>query len=196
MEDPRNFNDQYTRESPPWEIGAPQPSVMEAFNQGLIKGKVLDVGCGTGQNSVWLAKAGADVTGIDISSVAVERAKKLAQKSGVNATFAVASALDFSSEARFQTVLDSAVFHIFDDSDQARYLDSVKQVLKPGGAMVGFGFSELEPEGWGPRRLSEENLRETYRKDWVIESLERISFQLQRDEPVHAWRWVASLKGG
>ncbi len=194
LEDPRDFDSQYTRDTPPWEIAAPQPCVVDAYEAGLLTGGLLDIGCGTGQNAVWLAGSGVDVTGMDISRIAIDRARKLALEKGVAADFVIGSALNFSPSTRYQTLMDSAVFHIFPDDEQERYLEGAKRILAPGGSFVGFCFSEKEPDGWGPRRLSEEQLRARFENGWSLESLERVFFKLNRNEPVHAWRWLARAK--
>ncbi|MCW3995547.1 MAG: class I SAM-dependent methyltransferase [Candidatus Bathyarchaeota archaeon] len=97
--------DEYYREYPledlGWELGKPRPILVEYVEKGLIpKGKALDICCGAGTNTVYLAKNGFEVTGIDISRTAVEIAKQKARQANVSVNFLVESFinLSFSSE--------------------------------------------------------------------------------------------------
>jgi 2-polyprenyl-3-methyl-5-hydroxy-6-metoxy-1,4-benzoquinol methylase len=75
----------------PWDIGRPQPVFIQAADQ--ITGSILDAGCGTGDNVLFLAERGHKVTGIDFLREPIERAKENAAKRGVKATFLVLDAL-------------------------------------------------------------------------------------------------------
>ena len=186
------FDHLYQFESPPWEIQRPQTCVQNAFRGGDIEGPVLDLGCGTGHNTVWMAEQGLVATGIDVSAVAIQRARALASQAQANVTFDVADARSYVSKEKFQTIVDSAVFHIFDDEDQSRYLHAAKNALVAGGRLVGFGFSDEEPGDWGPRRLSKSQLELCFADGWDLVSLDKVAYEIVRDEPVKAWRWIAT----
>src|SRR6202521_1766810 len=102
------FDKAYTSGRPPWDIGQPQPAFVALAGAGRITGKVLDVGCGTGENALFLCQRGLEVGGLDLSSVAIAEARTKAQARGVVARFVVGSALDvLSLEETFDTVIDS-----------------------------------------------------------------------------------------
>jgi SAM-dependent methyltransferase len=61
---------------PPWDIGGPQPEIVRLAEEGAIRGVVLDVGCGTGENALYLDGRGCDVWGIDFIPKAIERARE------------------------------------------------------------------------------------------------------------------------
>ena len=85
----------YTGGTPaPWDIGRPQPGFVRLADGGRLTGRLLDAGCGTGENALLAASRGADVTGIDVAQSAIERARAKASQRGLTARFEVADALD------------------------------------------------------------------------------------------------------
>jgi 2-polyprenyl-3-methyl-5-hydroxy-6-metoxy-1,4-benzoquinol methylase len=110
-----------TSTSPPWDIGRPQPAFVRLADTGLLSGRLLDAGCGTGEQTLLAASKGANALGIDISPRAIQRARDKAAERGIAARFEVADALNlWQFGLAFDTVIDSGVFHIFDDEDRAR----------------------------------------------------------------------------
>ncbi len=128
--------DAWYQGTPPWEIGGPQPAFVALADLGAIHGRVLDVGCGTGENALMLADRGFDVPGIDAAPTAFGLAKGKAAERGINIRFVVWNALDFESFGdQFNTVIDSALFHVFDDERRARYVEGLATILRPGGRL-------------------------------------------------------------
>lgn len=147
---PAVFDRAYAEGDPPWVIGEPQPAVVTLADRGVLTGRVLEPGCGTGEHTVHLTRLGLDVLGTDASPTAIARARDRARAHGVAARFAVADALHPGELGRFDTVLDSALFHLFDAGDQARYARALSGLLVPGGtvhllALARTGGRELGP---------------------------------------------------
>ncbi|NUP13586.1 MAG: class I SAM-dependent methyltransferase [Polyangiaceae bacterium] len=176
--------------TPPWDIGRPQRSFKELLDKGGVRGPILDVGCGTGENALAFAAAGYEVTGVDIIARAIDKARDKARERGVSATFEVADALELGKLQRsFSSVVDSAVFHVFNDEDRVRYVASLAHVLEPGGRYYMLSFSDAEPTDWGgPRRISRAEIEEAFRDGWKIESIEPTRLETTfHENGGHAW---------
>jgi SAM-dependent methyltransferase len=113
----------YTADTPaPWDIGRPQPTFVRLADEGRLTGRLLDAGCGTGENALLAASRGADVTGIDVAPTAIARARAKASERGLTARFEIADALDLGRlSLTVDTVIDSGVFHVFGDDDRAQW---------------------------------------------------------------------------
>ena len=161
--------------SPPWDNNAPSESVIAWQTRGWVHGDVLDIGCGLGDNAVYLAKNGHTVTGLDISPTALATAEQRAKDAGVDVTFAVADStkLDDYSDA-FDTVIDSGLFHSLDDEGRRSYVAAVHRATRSGATLLLSCFSDANPVGeeWRPA-VSESTLRDVLGgAGWDIASLE------------------------
>ena len=177
----------------PWDTGQPQPEIVRLASEGGFAGTVLDVGCGTGENALWLAESGLEVTGIDASPTAIASARAKAAARRVAARFEVADALDLRAlRRRFESALDCGLFHVLDDAERRRYAQSLAEALGPGAQAHVLCFSDEEPPGPGPRRIAEWDLRSAFLGLFVVSRLRRGLFQ-SRIHPGGAKAWVATL---
>ncbi|KUH96731.1 SAM-dependent methyltransferase [Mycolicibacterium acapulense] len=168
------FDDAYKSGTAPWVIGEPQPAIVGLERAGLIRGAVLDVGCGAGEHTILLAGLGYDVLGVDYAPSAVEHARRNAEVKGVEARFEVADAMDLG-EAAYGTIVDSALFHIFDETDRARYVRSLHAACRPGGLVHVLALSD-RGRGFGPQ-VSESDIRDAFGDGWVLESLGETTYR-------------------
>ncbi len=170
------FASMYEKQAP-WDIPGPQPAIVELEEAGAIGGDVLDVGCGTGENALYLASRGHTVWGIDFVPTAIERARAKAKERGIDVRFQVGDALKLSELGRtFDAVIDSGLFHTFSDEDRAKYVESLSSVIRPGGTYHVLCFSDQEPAGEGPRRVSEAELRRAFERGWNVQEIRAIRF--------------------
>ena len=169
------FDDAYKTRTAPWVIGEPQPAIVELQRAGLIHSKVLDIGCGTGEHTIMLTRLGYDVLGIDFAPHAVEQARANAAEQGVDAGFEVADAMNLDPEPGYQTIVDSALFHIFDDADRARYVRSLHTAVRPVGVVHVLALSDAG-RGFGPQ-VSEAQIREAFGDGWTLEALDTTTYR-------------------
>ncbi|HUC36000.1 MAG TPA: methyltransferase domain-containing protein [Acidimicrobiales bacterium] len=185
---PDDFDESYTG-TPPWDIGRPQPVFLQLAEAGDIRGRVLDAGCGTGEHVLMVAERGLDATGVDSSPRAIAAAQRKAADRGLTARFLVWDALKLAElEEHFDTVIDSGLFHVFDDDHRARYIEALGSVLDPGARYIMCCFSERQPGDWGPRRVRQDEIRAAFSVGWKVESIEAAHFDTNLDPPiVQAW---------
>ena len=185
----------------PWDIGRPQPAIIKLAEAGQVRGSVLDVGCGTGENVLYLAARGHDCWGIDFVPVAIERAKAKAAQRGSNAHFIVGNALELSKlERQFDTVIDCGLFHTFTDEERPVFVKELAEVFRPGGLLHILCFSDEEPGTEGPRRVSQQEIRNSFRDGWKVHRIEPIRFEaLERPDgptfsPGGPKAWLATME--
>jgi len=194
------WNASYTAAAPaPWDIGRPQTAVVALADAGLLAGRTLDAGCGTGEHTLLAASRGADAIGIDIAPAAIERARAKAADRGLPARFEVADllALPPALAGPVDTVLDCGVFHVFGDDDRPRYVASLAAVLRPGGRVYLMCFSDRQPGDWGPRRVRQDELRAAFSDGWTVESITPAVFEINQVQDEHTVQaWLAVLRRG
>ena len=187
----------YTGGTPaPWDIGRPQPALVRLADEGRLTGRLLDAGCGTGENALLAAGRGADVTGIDVAPTAIARARAKAAARGLAARFEVADALDLGRLGiTADIVIDSGVFHVFGDDDRARYVASLAAVLRPGGVCYLMCFSDRQPGTWGPRRVRADELRAAFSDGWAVESITADTFDVNpMNGTTQVQAWLAVIR--
>ncbi len=180
--------------SPPWDIGRPQPDFVRLAEARKLQGRVLDAGCGTGEHVMLAASYGAEAMGMDLAELAIERARAKARQRGVHARFEVGDVLHLDRLGLvFDVITDSGVFHVFDDEERPVYVGSLRSALRPGGMYYMMCFSDSEPGDWGPRRVSEAELRAAFADGWSIRSIEPAMFAVAIDDN-GARAWLATIE--
>jgi cyclopropane fatty-acyl-phospholipid synthase-like methyltransferase len=179
---------------PAWDIGRPQPALVSLASSGAIAGRVLDIGCGTGEHVLMAAASGLDATGVDVSAAAVRLAAAKARDRGVSEVrFVAGDVLEASTveslDGPFDTIIDCGVFHVFSDDDRRRYVGCVRTLVRDGGRYVMLVFSDEEPPGWGPRRITQDEIRTALVDGWRIESI-TTAFMETRIQPARPRCWL------
>jgi SAM-dependent methyltransferase len=174
-----DWDDSYAGPPPPWDIGRPQAAFVRLAEAGALAGALLDAGCGTGEHTILAARQNARALGVDVSPLAIEIARRKAAERGVDTSFQVLDALRLDTLGQaFDTIIDSGLFHVFDDATRHQYVSAVHSVIRPGGHLHLMCFSERQAGDWGPRRLSEDELRAAFKSGWRIDSLAPDRFEI------------------
>jgi SAM-dependent methyltransferase len=161
---------------PPWNIGEPQPELAALIAAGKFHSDLLDAGCGYAELSLTLAAQGYTVVGIDLTPTAVAAATKAAQERGLsNASFVQADITSFTGyDGRFNTVVDSTLFHSLPVEGRDGYLNSIHRAAAPGASYYVLVFAKgafpAEREA-KPNEVDEDELRSAVSKYWEIDEI-------------------------
>jgi SAM-dependent methyltransferase len=178
----------------PWDIEGPQPAIVRLADAGAFSGDVLDAGCGTGENGLYVAALGLRVLGFDVAETAVAMAREKAAARGLDARFEVADALRLDRLGRtFDTVLDCGLFHTFDRDERRGYVTGLAAVTRRGGHVHVLCFSDAEAEPPVPHPVGERELRDAFSAGWSVVSIapERVG---TRFHPHGAPAWLATFE--
>jgi SAM-dependent methyltransferase len=139
----------------------PAGELVRALEEGLVQpGTVLELGCGTGADAVYLAQKGFEVTAVDLSPLALERAHVLAEEVGVLVRFVLADVFEFAkSKETFDLVYDAGFYHFIRQYDLSRFLDLLWRVTRPGSHYLSLAGSTEETADGGPPQVSEDEIR-------------------------------------
>ncbi len=166
----------------PWDIGRPQDAVVQLVDKGAFTGSVLDIGCGLGDNAIYLASRGLDVTAIDSAPTAVETAKSRATTAGVKVEFGVSDATSLAGfEGRFDTILDSGLYHCLTAEDRKLYVDALARVGRSGARLHLLSFTNELPEAHFLVPVTEDTLRADFVGAWSVESLTSVRYETTLD---------------
>jgi len=163
--------------TPTWDLGRPQGAVVRLADAGVFEPRgaaILDVGCGTGEHALFFAGRGHRVAGVDLAAEAIARARAKADDRELAADFLVHDALDLAALGRtFDVALDVGLFHTLGDEDRPRYAASLASAVRPGGRAFVLCWSDRNPFGFGPRRITRRELRTTFRAaaGWRVEPI-------------------------
>ena len=179
------WNEVYESETvPPWNIGEPQPALVDVVKSKGLFGRVLDIGCGTGTHALWATERGHTAVGVDVSETGIEQAQTKAESRNLDATFRVANALDLPADVgTFDTVMDSGLFHVFEKTQRVTYARELARVVSVGGFVFLVGFTEGAPEDWGPNPFTPEDVRAAFRNEWDVIETRDAEFKT-RETPV------------
>ncbi len=163
---------------PPWDIGRPQRAFVEAADR--VTAEVLDAGCGTSENALFFAERGHPVLGFHFLEGPIQEARRKAKERGLDAEFVPMDALTLGSlDRQFDGVIDSGLFHVFDDEDRARYVAGLAYVTRPGGRLFLLCFSDEEPGTQGPRRVTQQEIRDSFADGWAVEEVRTARYEVR-----------------
>lgn len=193
----RDWNEHYASGQTPWDSGEPDPALVEAVEAKTIRpGRALDVGCGTGTNALWLAAHGFDVLGIDVSPLAIDRARARMGGGAHACRFEVLDFLLDPPQGPFDFVFDRGCFHVFDEPEvRAHFAAIVAAVLAPDGVWLSLiGSTEGAPRETGPPRRSARDIVSAVEPVLEIVQLRSIHFDLNLDVPPAAWLCLSRVR--
>ena len=186
---------------PSWETGRLQPVVERLLARGRSPAPSSTPAVARGAPPCASPSDGHPVVGIDIAARAVALARQLAAEAGVPARFMVGDALELATATgvlaeSFDTVLDVGLFHVLQPADRGRYAASLASAVPPGGTALVVAWSDRNPFGYGPERVTRRAIRAAFGRTsgWRVESIEEEQLESRLGTGVvHAW--LASSAG-
>jgi SAM-dependent methyltransferase len=151
----------YREGTPPWETGLPAAELVRTVREGLLpRGAALELGCGTGADAVYLASSGFDVTAVESSPTALDRARTRAELAGVSICFVLDDVFKFARNCgTFDLVYDAGFYHFIRRTDLDRFLDVLWRVTHPGSYYFTLAGATGEEAEGGPPQVSQEQIR-------------------------------------
>jgi len=185
------FDEYYRRGDMPWDIGKPDFNLIEIVKTASIKPcKAMEIGCGTGDNAIWLAQQKFEVVACDASEAAIDKAKRKAQQAGVVCGFRVADLLESHlRERQFSFAFDRGCFHTVDlGKDRKRFAQQVNFHLADGGVWLSLiGSADEKRVGLGPPQRTAKDIVSAVEPYFEILSLVSGHFGSNSPDPPRAW---------
>lgn len=181
---------------PPWDTGRPSTELKSLVEQKVLRPcRVLELGCGTGVNSVYLASQGFEVTAIDVAPTAIQAAEERARKAGVKVRWIHADVLNPPALEPFDLIFDRGCYHGVRRQNAAGYLKTVKSLCQPGGRiLILAGNANEPPPAYGPPRVEETELVGDFAAAFDFERLREIRFDTANPDAQGALAWSLLLR--
>lgn len=188
----KRYRERYNSGDTPWDVSQPDFNLIEVVTEKpILRCKVLDIGCGTGDNSIWLAQKRFQVIGTDISDIAIEKAKEKASKANAKCDFILVDFFKNKIEgAPFGFVFDRGCFHSFSaEDDRRRFAQNVAAHLEEAGLWLTIvGNADEDRQGPGPPQWAALDIVLAVESYFEILSLQSSHFGSYRSIPPRAWR--------
>jgi SAM-dependent methyltransferase len=197
MSDLAHWNDRYRSGQTPWDTGQPSSELARVVAEAPIShGRALELGCGTGANAVWLAQQGFDVTAIDGSTLAIERATQRAKAAGVVVRFLVADVLAPPRDigGPFDFLFDRGCYHAVRRDKVASYLRTLRIVTHAGSLGLVLAGNAREPHDPGPPVVTEAEIRAELGSVFEIVKLWEFYFDQVEEVGVRFLAWSCLLR--
>jgi SAM-dependent methyltransferase len=178
----------------PWHLPAFDPDLRSALEAtGMRRLKILEVGCGLGNQAWFMAQLGHDVTATDISPAAIERARSLHP----GPRFLVDDITRTELGDTFDLIVDRGCLHVLDPEAHGAYLQSLASLVRPGGLVFVKVFSqENRKTSFGPQRFSQLGLVRLFTGSFSLVRVQRTVYQGSTPHSPRAWFAVARRRLG
>jgi len=185
-----DWEEMYRRGTPSWDTGRPAAELARVLDEGLLRpGSVLELGCGTGADAILLAHRGFEVTAVDSSPLAIERARVRAEQVGVLPRFVLADVFDFGPKAgRFDLIYECGFYHFIRRVALERYLDLLWRITRPGSHFFALIGAPGETDEAGPPQVSEDEIYQELGRLFELVQLRPCRLESpQREDGYPAW---------
>jgi SAM-dependent methyltransferase len=195
MPEMNNWDERYRTGNIPWQTAKPSAELVRVVTEDAIAPcRAIDLGCGLGTHSLWLARQGFDVTGVDVSALAIERARPMAAVAGVGVRFLKADLLDPPNlGGPYGFLFDRGCYHVVRAIDVRRYLQTLERVTQPGSLGLVLAGNANEPRT-GPPVVTEDEIRGELGGLFEIVRLREFRFDPTETDPGRPLGWSCLLR--
>ena len=196
MSEQRSWNERYQSGDAPWDTGYPSTELIRTVKEeGIQPGRVIELGCGTGTNSIWLAQQGFEVTAVDISPLALDQARGKAASAGVQIHFLEADVLNPPPlGAPFPFFFDRGCYHVVRRIDVNKFLSTLEGISQPGTIGLVLTGNAKEKHEPGPPVVSEPEIRQELGRLFEILRLREFRFDEAENVGVRFLGWSCLVK--
>jgi len=158
---PSEWDAVYSFGTPPWDSGSPSKELVRVLDeQKFTPGPVLELGCGTGTNAVYMTKRGFEITAIDCSAIAIERARQRAEQQNALINFILGDAFELAKTlSPFSLIFDIGFYHSIRERSVSKHLDLLWRLTIPGSYYLTLAGNADDKSEGGPPRVSESEVR-------------------------------------
>lgn len=187
----KRLEERYASGRVPWDDALPPPEVVN-YLKDHQPGRALDLGCGYGRASIYMAGLGWEVDAIDFIPEAIRVARERADQAGVQVHFHVAQVIDLAFlDGPYDFALDVGCGHNLSQEDLKRYRDQLVRLLRPGSDFLFFARMQTDNQDYiadGPSGLNEAVLNEIFNQGFALVWIDR-SITKVEEQPAWASAW-------
>jgi methyl halide transferase len=194
---PQHWEDQYDHGACVWETGMPSTELCHVLAEYRVpRPRALELGCGTGASAVWLATQGFTVNAVDLSSLAIRKARRRARAAGVAVEFRKADLTKpHVLDGPFDFFFDGGCYHAVRLADREGYLQAVLRATRPGAVgLVLLGNADEPEDAVGPPVVEERQVRAEWGAQFEIVNLRPFRFDAARNGGKRYLGWSCLVK--
>lgn len=152
----------YCQGTPPWDTGKPHAELARVLDEYRLRPQTaLEIGCGTGSDAMLLAQRRFEITAVDCSAIALERARLRCENRNLAIHFVLDDIFDFArSCGQFDFVYDCGVYHCLRQTNLDRYIDVLWRVTKPGSYYLCLAGAPNPNAEHGPPQVTEDEIQD------------------------------------
>jgi SAM-dependent methyltransferase len=195
-----DWEERYVRNETPWDTGKPSSELERVLLEAKVRPcrpcSALEIGCGTGANAIWLAQQGFDVTALDVSPLAIDRARENAREAGATVQFLVADVLHPPAELSgpFDFFFDRGCYHAVRRDNVAGYIETLRRLTHTGTTGLILAGNAREPHEPGPPVVTEDQIRTELGSLFEIVQLREFRFDQVERVGVQFLGWSCLLR--
>jgi methyl halide transferase len=195
MSEIARWEERYRTGDTPWDTGQPSSELRRVIAEEQISPcRAIEMGCGSGTNAVWLAQQGFEVTAVDLSSLAISRARERAASEGVKVHFVCADVLNLPDLGTYDFVFDRGCYHVVRRIDVQSYQRTLKRVTHPGSIGLVLAGNAREPHEPGPPVVEERDIREELSIVFEIVWLREFRFDQVEEGGIRFLAWSCFVR--